>query len=73
VDDELIAAIVDCTAYTAKQYAALEAHASQSDSTFFLRLGVDLFSKLMGHETFIRAQDRTGSPTPEDDLFAGLR
>jgi len=22
---------------------------------------------------FIRAYDRTGAPTPEDDLFAGLR
>lgn len=73
VDDELIAATIDCTEYTAQQFAALEAHASQTDSAFFLRLGVDLFGKLMGRETFIRAYDRTGSPTPEDDLFAGLR
>jgi LmbE family N-acetylglucosaminyl deacetylase len=73
VDDELISATVDCTAYAAMQYSALEAHASQIDGTFFLRLGVDLFSKLMGHEKFVRAYDRTGAPTPEDDLFAGLR
>jgi LmbE family N-acetylglucosaminyl deacetylase len=73
VDDDLIAATVDCTGYTDKQYAALAAHQSQGDSMFFLRLGVDLFSQLMSRETFIRAFDRTGSPTPEVDLFAGLR
>jgi LmbE family N-acetylglucosaminyl deacetylase len=73
VDDELIAATVDCAGYTARQYAALEAHGSQGDSAFFLRLGLDVFSKLMRRETFVRAFDRTGSPTPEDDLFAGLR
>ena len=73
VDDELIAAIVDCTDYTRQQFAALAAHESQSDGTFFLRLGFDLFSKLMGVETFVRAFDKTGAPVPEDDLFAGFR
>ena len=73
VDDELIAATVDCTGYTAQQYEALAAHESQSDGTFFLRLGLDLFSKLMGLETFVRAFDRIGAPVPENDLFAGLR
>jgi hypothetical protein len=43
------------------------------DNAFFLRLGVDVFTKLMGREMFVRAFDRTGSPTPEDDLFAALR
>jgi LmbE family N-acetylglucosaminyl deacetylase len=73
VDDDLIAATVDCTGYIAQQYEALAAHESQSDGTFFLRLGLDLFSKLMRFETFVRAYDRTGAPTPENDLFAGLR
>jgi hypothetical protein len=27
----------------------------------------------MGNESFVRVQDSTQSPTPEDDLFAGLR
>ena len=31
---------------------------------FFLRLGLDVFSKLMSRETFIRAYDRTGRPRP---------
>ena len=73
IDDELISTIVDCSDYVGRQYAALEAHASQGDGTFFLRLGVDLFSKLMSREMFVRALDRTGVPTPEDDLFAGVR
>jgi len=73
VADELISAFVDCTGYVAKQYDALKAHASQGDNAFFLRLGPDLFSKLMSVEMFVRAFDRTGAPTPEGDLFAGLR
>jgi LmbE family N-acetylglucosaminyl deacetylase len=73
VDDELISATVDCTDFVRLKYAALEAHASQIDNAFFLRLGIDLFSKLMGREMFVRAFDRTGAPTPEGDLFAGLR
>jgi LmbE family N-acetylglucosaminyl deacetylase len=73
IDDDLISTIVDCRDYVARHYAALEAHASQGDGAFFLRLGVDLFSKLMSREMFVRAFDRTGAPTPEDDLFAGLR
>ncbi len=73
VADELIAASIDCSRYTAQQYAALEAHNSQADSMFFLRLGLDVFSDLMSRETFIRAYDRTGALTPEDDLFAGIR
>ena len=31
------------------------------------------FAEVMGVETFVRVQDPTGSPLPEDDLFAGLR
>jgi LmbE family N-acetylglucosaminyl deacetylase len=73
VADELISATVDCSEYAARHYAALEAHASQGDGTFFTRLGVDLFSKLMSREMFVRAFEPTGAPVPETDLFAGLR
>jgi LmbE family N-acetylglucosaminyl deacetylase len=72
-EDELVAARVDCSAFVALKYKALEAHGSQSDNTFFLRLGFDVFSKAFGVEAFERAFDRTGSEPPEDDLFAGLR
>jgi len=73
VADELISATVDCSDYVERQYEALAAHASQTDNAFFLRLDLDLFSRFFAREMFVRAYDRTGAPTPEDDLFAGLR
>jgi LmbE family N-acetylglucosaminyl deacetylase len=73
VADELVTTSVDCADYLSQQFSALAAHASQDDGTFFLRLGVDLFSRLMNPMTFTRVFDRTGSPIPEDDLFVGLR
>jgi LmbE family N-acetylglucosaminyl deacetylase len=71
--DELITTTVDCTAVSARKYASLAAHASQSDNIFFLRMGEELFGTIMGNESFVRVQDATNAPTPEDDLFAGLR
>ena len=56
-----------------RKFASLAAHASQSDNIFFLQMGEELFATMMGTESFVRAQDSTGAPTPEDDLFAGLR
>ena len=36
-------------------------------------MGEELFSSVMGSESFVRVADPTGVPVPEDDLFAGLR
>jgi hypothetical protein len=36
-------------------------------------MGEELFGSVMQNEAFIRVQDTTNAPTPEDDLFAGLR
>jgi hypothetical protein len=36
-------------------------------------MGVERFTELMGVEMFVRVRDTTGAPTPETDLFAGLR
>jgi hypothetical protein len=71
--DELITTDIDCTAVAGRKFASLEAHASQSENIFFLQMGEELFSAIMGHEQFVRAVDSTNAPTPEDDLFAGLR
>jgi LmbE family N-acetylglucosaminyl deacetylase len=71
--DELITTTIDCSAVADRKYASLEAHASQSDNIFFLQMGVELFSTIMGSESFVRAIDTTDAPVPEDDLFAGLR
>jgi LmbE family N-acetylglucosaminyl deacetylase len=72
-DDELVAAVVDCSQFVDAKFDALAAHGSQTDNTFFLDLGRDLFRQVFSREAFVRAYDRTGAPVPEDDLFAGLR
>ena len=64
---------VDTTAVSNRKRAALAAHASQLDESWWLRFPADAFAQVFGTETFIRARDRSCAPTPEDDLFAGLR
>jgi LmbE family N-acetylglucosaminyl deacetylase len=71
--DELITTTIDCSGVAGRKYASLLAHASQSDNIFFLQMGEELFSSIMGSESFVRAVDRTNAPVPEVDLFAGLR
>jgi len=71
--DELITTKVDCEAFVQTKYAALAAHASQTDQSFFMKLPDGLFDQIFGVESFIRHLDRTGEPVPEADLFAGLR
>jgi LmbE family N-acetylglucosaminyl deacetylase len=71
-DDE-ITTWVDTTAYAGPKFDALAAHASQGENIAFLQMGRERFADLMGVETFVRVQDATGAPLPEDDLFAGLR
>jgi LmbE family N-acetylglucosaminyl deacetylase len=71
--DEAISTWVDTSAFGDQKYDALAAHASQSENIFFLKMGRERFTELMGMETFVRVQDRTGAPLPERDLFDGLR
>ncbi len=63
---------VDTKAYGSQKFDALAAHASQEENIFFLRMGKELFTDLMGVETYLRVQDGTDAELPEDDLFAGL-
>ncbi|MEH1030947.1 PIG-L family deacetylase [Micromonospora profundi] len=71
-DDE-ISTWVDTKSYGDQKFDALAAHASQTENIFFLQLGRERFTELMGVETFVRVRDTTDAPLPEDDLFAGLR
>jgi LmbE family N-acetylglucosaminyl deacetylase len=71
--DEEITTWVDITAFGGSKFDALAAHASQTENIFFLRMGKERFTELMGVETFVRVQDSTGAALPENDLFAGLR
>jgi LmbE family N-acetylglucosaminyl deacetylase len=71
--EALITTDVDTTAFADAKRAALAAHASQLDQSWWLRFPPETFGMIFGQETFIRSMDKTGAPTPEDDLFAGLR
>jgi LmbE family N-acetylglucosaminyl deacetylase len=71
--DELVTTEIDCAGWADRKYDSLAAHASQSENIFFLRMGRPLFATVFGREMFIRVEDRTGGPVPEDDLFGGLR
>jgi LmbE family N-acetylglucosaminyl deacetylase len=68
-----ITTTVDVSRFTDEKRAAVAAHASQMDNTFFTRMPPEVFDLAFGEEHFIRARDTTGTPLPEDDLFAGLR
>jgi len=63
---------VDIRPVLDRKRAALLAHASQIRESWFSKIPPDLVAEVFGHETFIRASDRTGAPVPEDDLFAGV-
>ncbi len=71
--DDDITTWVDTTEFGAQKFDALAAHASQSENIFFLRMGREKFTEMMGIETFVRVYDTTGAELPEGDLFAGLR
>ncbi|MEV0095401.1 PIG-L family deacetylase [Streptomyces sp. NPDC050738] len=71
--DEEITTWVDTSAFGGQKFDALAAHASQGENIFFLKMGQEKFTDLMGVETFVRVQDTTGAAVPENDLFAGLR
>jgi LmbE family N-acetylglucosaminyl deacetylase len=73
VADELVQTEVDCSAYVAQKHEALAAHASQTDNADLVGLPDELFALVFGTERFVRAFDSTGTPLPEDDLFAGVR
>ncbi|MER6362244.1 PIG-L family deacetylase [Kitasatospora sp. NPDC001527] len=71
--DEEITTWVDTTGFGGQKFDALAAHASQGENIFFLKMGKEKFTQLMGVETFVRVQDTTDAALPENDLFAGLR
>jgi len=68
-----ITTTVDTSAVASRKRAALAAHGSQLDRSWWSQFPEDAFVDVFGHESFIRAEDETGAPVPEDDLFAGLR
>jgi LmbE family N-acetylglucosaminyl deacetylase len=73
VPEELISSMVDVSPYVQRKRKALEAHASQSENIFLLRLPEEAQHQVFEAEFFIRHLSRVAAPDQEDDLFAGLR
>jgi len=71
--DELITTVVDVSPYVERKRKALEAHASQRDNIFLLRLPEDAQQQAFGQEAFVRRFSQVPAPEHEDDLFFGLR
>jgi LmbE family N-acetylglucosaminyl deacetylase len=71
--DELITTQVDVSPYARRKRKALEAHASQGENIFLLRLPDEIQDQVFGHESFVRHFSTVPAPEAEDDLFAGLR
>jgi LmbE family N-acetylglucosaminyl deacetylase len=67
-----ITTVVDVRPFVERKLEALLTHASQVQDSFWSRLPPKALGEVFAEESFIRAHDVTGAPTPEDDLFAGL-
>ncbi len=70
--DDQIGAVIDVSAYSDKKRAALAAHASQTESSFFLQLPESLFADIFGSEWFVRVADPHASNGVETDLLDGV-
>jgi LmbE family N-acetylglucosaminyl deacetylase len=68
-----ITTTIDIDSVLDRKRAALLAHGSQINESWFSKIPPEIARQAFGVETFIRARDTTGAPVPEDDLFAGLR
>jgi LmbE family N-acetylglucosaminyl deacetylase len=71
-DDE-IGVVVDVSSAVDAKFDALAAHASQTESSFFLKMGRERFREFFGTEWFVRAVDPLGRSGVDHDLFAGWR
>jgi LmbE family N-acetylglucosaminyl deacetylase len=71
--EERITTTIDIRPVLERKRAALFAHGSQINDSWFSKIPPEVTEQAFGYEYFIRVVDTTGSPIPEDDLFAGLR
>ena len=73
--DHRITTAVDIEGYAHVRLDALLAHATQIDpeSPFWFGLPREVSSAIHPYDDYIRAYSLVDAPTPEDDLFAGLR
>lgn len=71
---ERITTTLDVTPYLDRKRAAFRCHRSQiREDSFMLTAPEEFARRAMYDEVFIRVRSLVEAPTPEDDLFAGLR
>lgn len=73
--DHRITTMIDIEGYADVRHDALLAHETQIDpaSPFWFGLPREIASSIHPYDDYIRAQSLVDAPTPEEDLFAGLR
>jgi LmbE family N-acetylglucosaminyl deacetylase len=71
--EDRITTSIDIRPVLSRKREALLTHGSQINDSWFSKLPVEVAEEAFGYEYFIRVADTTGSPLPENDLFAGLR
>lgn len=72
--EERITTTIDIRPVLERKREALFAHGTQvNGDSWFGKIPPDVIEAAFGYEYFIRVADTTGTPLPEDDLFAGLR
>ena len=71
--EERITTTIDIRPVLERKRAALFAHGSQINDSWFSKIPPEIAEQAFGYEYFIRVTDTTGTPVPETDLFAGLR
>jgi LmbE family N-acetylglucosaminyl deacetylase len=71
--EERVTTTVDIRPVLDRKRQALFAHGSQITDSWFSKISPELTEAAFGYEYFIRTTDTTGTPVPEEDLFAGLR
>jgi LmbE family N-acetylglucosaminyl deacetylase len=68
-----ITTTIDIRPVLERKRAALFAHGSQIDNSWFSKIPPEVAEQAFGYEYFIRSVDTTGAPIQEADLFVGLR
>jgi len=71
--EERITTTVDIRDVFDRKRAALMAHSSQINNSWFAKVPPQVMESAFGAESFILSVNRTSSQPPETDLFAGLR
>ncbi len=74
VADERVTTRLDIQGFLEKKIAAMRAHRTQiPEDSWFMKMRDALGAAAWGMEYYERVRSRVEAPTPEDDLFAGLR